>query len=116
MQLTWRDWTVFALAMLASVLVTLVAFWLVPPYRDMFAEFGGRIPAPTSLLYRYYWLSVLLPVSVFAAWRFVPGRPRKWVYTLLIGLVGSALLVTWIVQAIVPQDLMLELIEQGGGQ
>lgn len=71
---------IMGVAMLA---VAVLLIWVVPVFEQMFADFGGQLPAPTQFVIdlsegaqKYWWAAVIVGVGIFSLFNFIKSTPK----------------------------------------
>ena len=67
----------------AMMAVAVLLIWVVPVFEQMFADFGGSLPAPTQFVIdlseqaqEYWWVAVLAGIALVALFRTISSNPK----------------------------------------
>ena|SRR5450432_650410 len=102
-----RDPALLAVGLMLAGFASTLSYLSIPAFAEVLKNFP-HLPVATSLLLRFYWVVLLLPLLVVAAWRFWPNRSQRGTLSLMAGI--SVLLVS---QALVQTILYLPVFELG---
>ena len=86
-----RQILLFLAGLIPSLIVTVLAYLLIPQFIEMYRGFGMALPMITWLLFAIYRWYILLPILVLAVWLILPV-PHKGNVAAALGAGGSILL------------------------
>ena len=80
-----RDHALFVLRLIFAGLESALSYIFIPAFAEVF-EGLARVPAAISILLRFHWILLFLPLPVVAAWWLWPNRSQRGTVALITGI------------------------------